>query len=341
MKVIQYTEGTAESICSASTPEEILADVLGEPYLAYRKRWNDAKQFKFRPSFPIHLDIELSYRCNLRCIMCPFGEPDFKHPPYKGQKLKIEVVKKIIREGVQQGLSSVRFNILNEPLLEKSLSDLIRYVKEAGIIDTFITTNGMLLSEQKSYELIQSGLTHIMVSLDAATPETYSILRIGGDYEKVVKNIENFIKVRNELGARLPLLRLSFTKVKPNAHETDKFTEMWIDKVDYIAVAGYVNMLGDSDTNKELAREAGTMNGVKNYACWQPWARCSIFANGDVFPCCLPYGRAAPVGNIYESDLSSIWQSDTVKHIQDINKTGEYFKYPTCKKCISNRDIFE
>lgn len=38
------------------------------------------------------------------------------------------------------------------------------------------------------------GLTHIMISLDAATPETYSVIRVGGDYEKVVKNIENFVK---------------------------------------------------------------------------------------------------------------------------------------------------
>lgn len=341
MKEIRYTEGIGKFVYSENSPEEILAKILGEKYLIYRKRWNEAKQFKFRPSFPIHLDIELSYRCNLRCIMCPFGNPNFKHPPYKGQKLKVDVVKKIIKEGVPQGLSSVRFSMINEPLLDKPLPDLISYAKEVGVIDVFITTNGMLLSEEKSRALIQSGLTHIMVSLDAATPETYSVIRVGGDYEKVVKNIENFVKIRNELGSHLPLLRLSFLKMKPNAHEVDQFTKMWVGKVDYIAISCYINVVGDSETNKKLATEVGTMKGIKNYGCWHPWARCSIFSNGDIFPCCSSFGRATPVGNIYEDSISNIWQSDTVKHIQDINKAGEYFKCETCLRCVSNRDVFE
>lgn len=341
MKEERYTEGIGKSIYSEDTPEEILAKILGEKYLTYRKRWNDAKQFKFRPSFPIHLDFELSYRCNLRCIMCPFGKPNFKHPPYKDQRLKIDVVKKIIKEGVPQGLSSLRFSGINEPLLDKPLPDLISYAKEMGILDVFITTNGTLLSEEMSHTLIQSGLTHIMISLDAATPETYSAIRVGGDYEKTVKNIENFIKIRNELGSRLPLLRLSFTKMKPNAHETDRFIEMWTGKADYVAIFSYTDLVGDSETNRKLSRQSGKMCEMKEYGCWHPWVRCLIFANGDLFPCCSNFARATPVGNIYEDSISNIWQSNKVKYIQDINKAGEYFKCEACLKCVSSRDVFE
>ncbi len=337
MKEILYLDGTAKSLCAAKQPEEILSDILGKKYITYRKRWHDAQQFKIRPLFPIHLDFELAYRCNLKCIMCPYGDPKFKHP-YMGKKLDIKVIKKILKEGVQQGLSSVRFSVLNEPLLEKSLVDLIKYAKSIGIIDIFITTNGMLLSEQKSYELIKAGLTHLMVSLDAATPKTYSIIRKGGDYEKVIKNIKGFLKVRTKTGSRLPLLRLSFTKMKPNAHEVEKFIKMWIDKVDYIAIAGYLNNIEDSEINKKLAGE--TMKGRIKFSCWQPWARCTIFANGDVFPCCMNYDRYTPVGNIYKNKLTDIWQSDKVKYIQDINKAGKYFKHPTCLKCVSSRDKF-
>ncbi len=336
MKEKLYLEETAKSLYAGKSPEEILADILGEKYIKYRKRWHNAQQFKIRPLFPIHLDFELAYRCNLKCIMCPHGDPKFKHP-YMGKKLDTEMIKKILKGGVQQGLSSVRFSVLNEPLLEKSLVDLIRYAKDIGIIDIFITTNGMLLSEQKSYELIHAGLTHLMVSLDAATPETYSIIRKGGNYKKVVKNIENFLKVRAETGSRLPLLRLSFTKMKPNVHEVEKFVKMWVDKVDYIAIAGYLNNLDDSEVNKRL-RVSRTIKGKFN--CWQPWARCTIFVNGDVFPCCMNYGRYTPIGNIYKERLIDIWQSDKVKFIQDINKAGKCFKHPTCLKCVSSRDKF-
>ena len=336
-----YLEGTAKILCAQRLPEEVLGDLLGEKYITYRKHWHNAQQFKFRPSFPLHIDIELAYQCNLKCIMCPYGNPDFKHPSYKGKKLDIALIKNILKEGVSKGLSSVRFSVLNEPLLEKSLPALIRYAKDLGIIDIFITTNGLLLSEKKSYELIKAGLTHLMISLDAATPETYSTIRVGGDYQKVVNNIEAFLRIRNELRFRLPLLRLSFTKMTPNAHEVDQFVAMWINKVDYITIAGYLNNFGDSEINKKLSGKTGTMKGKARYYCWQPWTRCTIFANGDIFPCCLNYGRTTPVGNIYNDKLADIWQTDIVKYIQDINKAGEYFKHPTCLKCVSSRDVFE
>jgi radical SAM protein with 4Fe4S-binding SPASM domain len=273
--------------------------------------------------------------------MCPYGDIEFKHPTYKGQKLDVRMIRKILKDGVSRGLSSVRFSVLNEPLLDKPLADLICYAKEIGIIDVFITTNGLLLNEQKSYELINAGLVHLMISLDAATAETYSMIRKGGNYERVLHNIGSFLRIREEMGSRLPLLRLSFTKMKLNMHEVGKFIDMWIDKADHISIAGYLNNLGNSKRNKLLAGGNGTMKERERFNCWQPWTRCTIFANGDVFPCCLNYGRNTPVGNVYINGLTRIWQSNIVKQIQDIHKAGEYHKYITCMKCVSSRDIFE
>ena len=78
-------------------PEKILTEELGEPYIAYRKRWHDAQQFEIIALFPINLDIELSCACNLKCVMCPHGDPTYVHPDYKGKGLDTGRVKKIIR----------------------------------------------------------------------------------------------------------------------------------------------------------------------------------------------------------------------------------------------------
>jgi radical SAM protein with 4Fe4S-binding SPASM domain len=272
--------------------------------------------------------------------MCPFGDPTFSHPDYKSERLPIEKIKEVIQEGVPLGLSAVRFNGLNEPLLEKSLPDLVRYAKTEGILDVFLTTNGMLLTKETSRDLIEAGVTHLMVSIDAATPETYSKIRVGGDYDKVVENILGFLEVRSRMGSRLPLLRLSFTTMKPNIRELDKFVEMWTGKVDHIAIAGYLNNIHDEEINQGLAIEKGTSRGMETFHCWQPWERSTIFANGDVFPCCMNYGREAPVGNIFIKSMKDIWQSEEVKFIQDINRAGEYYRHPICKVCISKRDVF-
>ncbi len=340
MKEVLATDKYSKSIFRKS-PEEILAEELGAGYLEYRKRWHDAKGFAYRPLFPIHLDLEIIYACNLKCVMCPFGDPTYKHPEYKGRGLDIDMIKRLIKEGVGQGLRAVRFNALTEPLLVKELPDLIRFARDAGVIDVFLTTNGMLMDEECSRRLIAAGTTHIMVSLDAATPGTYAAIRKGGDYSRVVKNIESFLRIRSEMGRRLPLLRLTFSKMKPNAHEVDLFLKQWEGKVDYIAVAGYLNNIHDQKQSEALAINPPVAREIGSFHCWQPWARCTIYANGDVFPCCMNYGRYAPVGNIYKETMTEIWQSPKVKAIQDLHKTGEYFKHPTCRECVSKRDVFQ
>ncbi|MBU1196082.1 MAG: radical SAM protein [Proteobacteria bacterium] len=322
-------------------PEDVLAEELGEKYTDYRKRWHDAQTFKVRTPFPIHLDIELSYKCNLKCIMCPYGDPTYVHPAYKGQSLDTSRIKEIIKEGVPLGLSALRYNGLSEPLLEKSLVELIRYAKENGILDIFLTTNGMLLNKKMAIDLIESGLTHIMVSIDAATAETYNKIRVGGNYERVVKNVNRFLEIRENLGSQLPVFRLTYTKMQPNIGEVNAFVDMWKDKVDHIAIAGYLNNIQNKEQNDNLACTPLRPSAQTEFHCWQPWSRCTIFSNGDVFPCCMNYGRSTPVGNIFKEDLTSIWQSDRVRFIQDINRKGEYFKDPTCKACVSKRDIFE
>lgn len=338
MKEVLSIDGYSKSLYQIE-PEVILSQELGKKYIEYRKRWHKAREFKIRPPFPIHLNIELSYACNLRCVMCPFGDPTFKHP-YKGIKLDIKRVKEVLKEGVKKGLSSVTFCQLNEPLLENSLAGLIRFAKRIGVLDIFITTNGMLLTEKKSFELIKAGTTHLLVSIDAASEETYSKIRIGGDYKRVVTNVLNFLRIRSELGSRLPLVRVTFVKMKPNMHEIDEFIKMWSGKVDYVTIAGYLKIINNEETHNKLKGALRTTENMQSFSCWQPWSRCNIFANGDVFPCCMNHGRNAPVGNIFKDELSNIWKSKAVRFIQDINKAGEYYKHPVCKKCVSVRDIF-
>ena len=56
-----------------------------------------------------------------------------------------------------------------------------------------------MLNEEISKKLISSGLTRIQISIDATNQQTYDKVRPGGDYNKIIKNVHNFIKLRNDL----------------------------------------------------------------------------------------------------------------------------------------------
>jgi len=59
---------------AASAAEEINAwDMDKDRYRRYRLEWKNAAEKDYVPSRPLHVDIELSDACNLRCRMCTHG----------------------------------------------------------------------------------------------------------------------------------------------------------------------------------------------------------------------------------------------------------------------------
>jgi molybdenum cofactor biosynthesis enzyme MoaA len=74
-------------------------------------------------------------------------------------------------------------------LIRKDLYKFIKYAKQAGIIDIYLSTNGSLLDEKNSKLLIESGLMRLQVSIDAHTEETFNKMRQGGNFEQIKKYI--------------------------------------------------------------------------------------------------------------------------------------------------------
>ena len=71
---------------------------------------------------------------------------------------------------------------------------------------------------------MNSCVTRLFVSIDAATEETYNKVRIPvskrlleeNRLKKLENNVKNFIKLKNDLNKRLPLTRVSFVALKEN-----------------------------------------------------------------------------------------------------------------------------
>ncbi|MCL1867245.1 MAG: hypothetical protein FWF82_07540, partial [Oscillospiraceae bacterium] len=107
--------------------------------------------------------------------------------------------------------------------------------KKASVMDIFLHTNAVLMDGGVSAGLIDSGVTFLCVSLDAATPQTYRKQR-GADLDKVVKNIHAFL---NRKTSPLPALRVSFLATPDNIHERDLFIDSWENVADFVEVQEY------------------------------------------------------------------------------------------------------
>ena len=117
----------------------------------------------------------------------------------------------------------------------KGIKDVVKKVMEAEFLDVMFSTNATLLNEEMSKFLIESGVTRVVISLDAAKNETYKIIRSKDELEKVETNVKRLAELKKEYKTKLPVIRLSFV-VQKNINEIQKFKEKWSEIVDYIDI---------------------------------------------------------------------------------------------------------
>ena len=315
-----------------------------EKYKQYREEWRKASTLQYTPKYPLQIDFELNYSCNFSCEMCTWSA---ENTAGRGKKtwFSFSAFKEVIDEGVQNGLKAIRLNYINEPLIRKDIIKFIEYAKNAGILDIYLSTNGSLLTKKIIRELIKSGLTRLQVSIDATTKKTFDKIRQGGNFDDVVANTLNFMKIREELNVELPTLRVNFVKTDLNKHEYNDFINFWENKADCIGVQDLVNIMKPS-TDIE--------NSKKKFNCAQPFYHLTIRYDGSVLPCCTFFAAKIPIAklstnekvsaekNLHEIDTSKlpiqkikeVWNGTLIESLRDIHKKGEWFKNDICKECV-------
>jgi len=312
---------------------EILIEEKGFKFKKYREKWDKAGKGEIELDYPLHLNFELNFGCNLRCPAC-LHSLSFKDWPYKvdpNKNISFNKFCEIIDEGVKYGLCSIELNGENEPFLYKDIIRCIEYTKEKNILHILLHTNGTLLTNKLLEEIVKSGLTNISFSLDAATKETYDKIRVGGDYDRVVKNIYELLEIKKKYKSVFPLVRLSFYRNKINFAEASQFKKMWEDKVDLVSFSYFYNPFIGTNRYEEIEKKY-RVEGYRPDACTEPYQRLFIFNNGNVAPCCSMFGGNLIVGNIYKDSIYDIWNYGKAKSLRKNMREGGYGG-EICKKC--------
>lgn len=311
---------------AAKDPNQILIELLGPAFRTYRQAFARAEGGA-RPACPLHLDVDVTTACNLQCPMCPAGDAGHNFPGFrKGCYLDRELYRRALSEGQSFGLPSVRLGMTGEPLLIPDIDQWVREAAEAGVLDISLITNGRLLTPEMSRRLIAAGLTRLMISVDAATAEVYGRVRPGGDWNLLMVNIKEFLRLRTEADSPLPLLRVSFVEMAANKADREDFLALFEPLADYISLQRYQNILGRSDTDFSPEKKA-TSGGF----CAEPFARLALHADGGLFPCCSDFGRQKPLGNLVTGGLLATWQSEEAAFLT----TAEAGRAEPCRRCLA------
>jgi sulfatase maturation enzyme AslB (radical SAM superfamily) len=197
--------------------------------------------------------------CELKCIMCPQSKPD-PDPNYYRGIMDFSLYKKIIDEitSGKQMVNAILPFWNGEGPLHPQFRKMVEYAaernnKNKGFNVFSLHTNFNSLNEALIKEIIDSQIFGpITISLDAITEETYSKIRIGGNFERVMNNIHYFLNYRKKRGFEYPSLIFQFIVMPQNINEANKFHDYWKKILDDLGVRykiGYDDTLNmDCDT---------------------------------------------------------------------------------------------
>lgn len=314
-----------------------LEELGGEPFRAYRARWEAVNRLELETEFPMFLHVEPNYVCNFRCPMCAQGVPELKEKFGYAESLTTKDIAAILEEGKRWGCPSISFQGDNEPFLIKEIPDWFAMAREAGFLDVMVNTNGSAMTPRLARRVVDSGLTRIRFSLDAATEETYRRIRIGGDYRRVLANIDLFLRIRADAGSALPKVGVNFVRMAANAHEVEAFAELWNDRVDFIVFQDFMTPDIEGDYDALDVDAADRVASADVFRCAQPWQRLYIRGNGDVTPCCAMFGVHLKLGNIREEGLHALWNAPRAKELRRLHAEGRYRENAVCLKCSKSK----
>ncbi len=161
--------------------------------------------------------IEPTIDCNLDCVTC------FRHGWQEPQGKMTDATFDAILAGLRQieVLPTVYFGGIGEPLYHRRTVEWIAACKALGARVEMIS-NGTLLTERRSRQLIEAGLDVLWVSIDGATPESYADVRLGAELPRVLENLRRLRTMRKGGHFPQPELGVTFVAMRRNINDLPK-----------------------------------------------------------------------------------------------------------------------
>lgn len=281
---------------------------------------------------PIYVEVGPINSCNHKCSFCALD-----YLKSKGALIDKDILIQTLKDMADFGVKSVMFAGEGEPLLYKPLPEVIQKAKGFGL-DTAITTNGVLLTEEKAKSILKN-LTWIKFSIDAGTKKTYG--QIHGckeeDFEKVINNLRFACGYKNKnnldcsIGCQVLLIPENINEVeqlilkvkdvgadyivlKPYSQHPNSINRLDLNIDNYDKILLELSENYSNENFKVIYRKASVLEIEKRIGynkCYGLNFFCLIDALGNVIPCNIFYEKEDYYyGNLYKNSFRDLWASD-------------------------------
>lgn len=279
--------------------------------------------------FPMYYEIETVNACNASCRMCTVNKWGENGNPFMSDTLFRKMADELIDN--RHIVRTVNLSRDGEPLLDRKLEEKITYLKKGGVKHITFSTNASLLTKKRALSLLTSGMDEIMFSIDGLKKETFEKIRAGLNFEKIINNVSQFIKLRDSTASTVKI-RVRMVIQQENLSEVEDWGKYWrgvLQKQDSVHaknVHSWANTLENFIAVKETTK--------LSTPCTSTFSTMIIRYNGDVTICPLDYDFKYVSGNIGDRSIKDIWQNGIhFKNFRELHLQGMRDEFDFCKGC--------
>jgi len=253
-------------------------------------------------------------------------------------------------------IKNIEISNWGEIFLNPELKDIVKYSRARNVnLHAHSGSNLNTISEDMLEALVKYRLQNLTVSLDGASDETYSMYRIGGNFNKVIENIKKINHYKHKYDSDFPQLTWQFVIFGHNEHEIPAAKKMAKDlgmSFSPSLNAQFWDPPFSPVKNKDfIIKETGLEFATReefeekykiNYhnTCPQLWMTPQINWNGDLLGCC--WNMFSDYGNVFTSGLTECLKSkkyiSSKKTLLGLEKPKEDIPCFKCS-CFDKRSI--
>ena len=253
--------------------------------------------------------IESTNFCNLKCVMCPRGEPDVMERVVG--HMPLDLFERILDQ-MTYFCDPCVLHWFGEPLMNPKLFEQIAIAKRR-IPNLGMSTNATLLDKENAARILDSGLDTLFIAIDGASAEVYEGIRKGAfSFDEVTANATTFLEMKRASGRPKPRVVLSIIQMRETEAELEQFRTEWLARgADEIRIKPFITWGNQMPELTDLAASADSRKWAypRSFPCKYLWSSVVIAWDGRVVPCCYDYDAKMDMGDLKTSSLAEIWNS--------------------------------
>jgi radical SAM protein with 4Fe4S-binding SPASM domain len=308
---------------------------------------SEVSQKAFDLGVPLSVHLDVTYRCNERCVHCYLDHDDH------GEMTTAEI-KNVLDQLVEAGVFFLTFSG-GEVFLRRDFFELLEHARQL-LFNVKIKTNAVMIRESEARRLLDLGIDTVQISVYSHRPEVHdAITKLPGSLKRTLKAIR-FLRDR---GLKVTMANVLMTGNLGDQYELQKLAAQLgvhytVDPTITPKIDGDTSILAlriPGEALREVFRNPALVpnmeefcappapvseEDLEGYSCSAGHSFCYISPYGDVYPCVQ---FPLPSGNLRRQKFIDIWnhspELNQVRSIRakDLTVCSSCSHVASCSRC--------